>query len=84
MDNLKKVIEGICVGKEDSAAGSLKVQLHIINNSNPCRAQFSYDELESLREFCEEHDVREIKFIEPMKDVTYIIVVYRDHSLEGD
>lgn len=76
MDNLKKVIEGICVGKEDSA-GNLRVELFILDNSNPCRAQFSYEKLESLREFCEQKEVREIKFVEPRKDVIYIVVVYK-------
>lgn len=76
MDNLKKALESICTGKECSA-GNLRVELFILDNSNPCRAQFSYEKLESLREFCEQKEVREVKFIEPRKDVTYIVVVYK-------
>ena len=53
----------------ETSKGGLKVKLFILDNSNPCRSQFSFEE---------ENVVTDIKFIEKGNDTTYIVAVYRE------
>ena len=62
----------------ETSKRGLKVKLFILDNSNPCRSQFSFGELGKLRDFCEENVVTDIKFIEKGNDTTYIVAVYRE------
>lgn len=78
---LETIIKEIKTEKPETLETSkrgLKVKLFILDNSNPCRSQFSFGELGELRDFCEENVVTDIKFIEKGNDTTYIVAVYRD------
>lgn len=78
---LETIIKEIKTEKPETpktSKGGLKVKLFILDNSNPCRSQFSFGELGKLRDFCEENVVTDIKFIKKDNDTTYIVAVYRE------
>lgn len=56
----------------------LKIQLFIIDNSNSCRSQFSWQTLEDIQRFCDKYFVKEVKFIEKAPKTTYAVVVYKE------
>ena len=85
--NLEAIIREIKTEKPETLETSkrgLKVKLFILDNSNPCRSQFSFGELGKLRDFCEENTVTDIKFIENGRDTTYIVAVYEVSKTEKD
>lgn len=55
----------------------LKVETYTIMPSNPYGSQpdhiFAY-----MKELCEKHTVVDIKYIEGKKDITYVIVAYKE------
>lgn len=56
----------------------LKIKLFIIDNSNSCRAQFSWQTLEDIQRFCDKYFVKEVKFIEQDPKTTYAVVIYKE------
>lgn len=56
----------------------LKIKLFIIDNSNSCRSQFSWETLQEIQRFSDKHFVKEVKFIEEDPKSTYVVVVYKE------
>lgn len=56
----------------------LKIKLFSIDNSNSCRSQYSWNDLQTMQRFCNEHFVKEVKFIEKDPKTTYVAVVYKE------
>lgn len=56
----------------------LKIQLFIIDNSNSCRSQFTWQDLQEMQRFCDKHFVKEVEFIKKDSKTTYAVVVYKE------
>ena len=56
----------------------LKIKLFIIDNSNSCRSQFSWEKLQEIQRLCDKYFVKEVKFIEKAPKTTYAVVVYKE------
>lgn len=56
----------------------LKIKLFIIDNSNSCRSQFSWETLQEIQRLSDKYFVKEVKFIEKDPKSTYVVVVYKE------
>lgn len=73
---LKSVLEKEL--EETQEFEKVKIQLFIIDNSNSCRSQFTWQTLEEIQRFCDKHFVKEVEFIKKDSNTTYVVVVYKE------
>lgn len=74
---LKSVLEKE-LGEAQELEKGLKIQLFIIDNSNSCVSQFSWETLQEIQRFCDKYFVKEVKFIKKNSKTTYAVVVYKE------